>query len=80
MSRRDQTINICEMKFSTTEYTTDKRYAGELENKLKVFRRETQTKKTLLLNLITTYGIKDNAYKQQLVDNQISMGVLFEKG
>lgn len=80
IDRRDQTINICEMKFSTTEYTIDKKYAGELENKLKFFRRETQTKKTLLLTLITTYGIKDNAYKQQLVDNEISMGVLFEKG
>ena len=78
IDRRDHTINICEMKFSTTEFTIDKKYAGELENKLNVFRRETQTKKTLLLTLITTYGIKDNTYKQQLVDNEISMNVLFE--
>jgi predicted AAA+ superfamily ATPase len=79
IERRDQTINICEMKFSTTEFTIDKKYAGELENKFTVFRRETQTKKTLLLTLITTYGLKDNVYKQQLVDNEISMDVLFEK-
>ena len=79
IDRRDQTINICEMKFSTTEFTIEKKYASELENKLNVFRRETQTKKTLLLTLITTYGIKDNTYKQQLVDNEISMDVLFEK-
>ena len=79
IDRQDLCINICEMKFSTTEFTIDKKYASELENKLNVFRRETQTKKTLLLTLITTYGIKDNTYKQQLVDNEISMDVLFEK-
>ena len=80
IDRRDQTINICEMKFSTSEFTLDKKYAGELENKTAAFRRDTATRKTLLLTLITTYGVRDNIYKQQLIDNEIKMDALFENG
>ncbi len=79
IDRRDQTINICEMKFNTTEFTIDKKYAGELENKTAAFLRDTETRKTLLLTLITTYGVRDNIYKEQLVDSEIRMGALFEQ-
>ena len=80
IDRRDQTINLCEMKFSMTEFTIDKKYAGELENKTAAFRRDTETRKTLLLTLITTYGVRNNIYKQKLVDNEIKMEALFGQG
>ena len=54
IDRRDQTINLCEMKFSTNDFTIDKRYSGEPERKLTAFRRDTKTRKTLQLTLITT--------------------------
>ena len=78
IDRKDGCINICEMKFSIDSFLITKKYFTELENKLKVFRTQTHTKKTLLLTMITTFGVKENEYKNLAVQNEISMGALFE--
>jgi uncharacterized protein len=78
IDRADQCINICEMKFSTKPFTIDKKYATELQNKLMVFREQTDTRKVLLLTLVTTYGLSDNMYKQQLAPTEITMEALFK--
>ena len=45
IDRRDFAINICEMKYSEKEFTIDKAYANELENKRNVFKEATKTRK-----------------------------------
>jgi uncharacterized protein len=77
IERKDQVINVCEMKFSTTPFTITKAYAENLRNKLGAFRLETKTKKAVFLTLITTYGVTENPYKGELVQNEIEMGALF---
>lgn len=77
IDRADQCINICEMKFTAGSFTIDKRYAGELSNKLAVFRAETQTRKTLLLTFITAYELRKNDYTETLTDVAITMDALF---
>jgi len=37
--RQDGVINVCEMKFSTNEFTIDKKYARELRERLATFGR-----------------------------------------
>ena len=59
-------------------FAIDKRYAGELENKMDVFRRHTKTKKSLFITMITTLGVKNNEYESRLVQNSITMDALFE--
>jgi uncharacterized protein len=78
LDRQDLCINVCEIKFSTSEFVIDKRYAGELETKLKVFRDNVKTKKTLFLTMITTYGVKKNDYYISLVQNEVKMDALFK--
>ncbi len=78
IDRADNCITICEIKFSTKPFIIDKKYAAELENKIAAFRRQANTRKTLLLTFITTYGLSDNAYKQQLADAEITMEALFD--
>jgi AAA+ ATPase superfamily predicted ATPase len=78
IDRNDQCINICEMKFSTTAYTIDKKYAAALQRKKMVFRQDTGTNKALLLTFVTTYGLSDNAYKVQSVDNAVTMDALYD--
>jgi AAA+ ATPase superfamily predicted ATPase len=78
IDRADQCINICEMKFSTKPYVIDKKYAAELQKKVQTFHRQTNTRKMLVLTLVTTYGVKDNDHKQELVDNEITMDAFFE--
>jgi uncharacterized protein len=78
IDRRDFVIHICEMKYSASTYTIDKKYAGELENKAEVFREQTKTKKSLFITMVTTFGVKDNEYASRLVTNIVKMDALFE--
>jgi AAA+ ATPase superfamily predicted ATPase len=77
IDRADHCINICEMKFSTGPFVIDKKYADALHNKVSVFRQATETRKTLFLTFITTYGVADNDYKTQRVDAEVKMESLF---
>jgi hypothetical protein len=72
-------INLCEMKFSAESFVIDKKYDAVLRNKIGAFRAETRTKKTLFLSMVSTYGLKENAYSGN-VQNNLPMDVLFEKG
>jgi len=78
LDRADQCINICEIKFATKPFVIDKQYADELQNKLMVFRQRTNTRKTLFLTFITTYGVFENEYRQQRVDYEMQMKSLFD--
>lgn len=78
IDRRDQVINICEMKFSTENYTITKAVAEQLRQKIGVFRSETGTKKAIFLTMLTTYGLTQNAHSIGLVQNDLTMDVLFK--
>mgnify|MGYP003474061861 CR=1 FL=1 len=54
-----------------------KEYERKLLNKLEALAKETGTRKSLLLTLITTYGVKSNAYSG-IVQAEILMDDLFE--
>ncbi len=77
IDRRDQIINICEVKFSTEEFNITKSYATQLRRKIAVFRSITKTKKALHLTMITTYGLVPNKYTTDLVQQDLNMEVLF---
>jgi hypothetical protein len=78
LDRRDQTINLCEIKFSYEAFVIDKRYDMELERKINVFRTQTETKKNVLLTMITTHGVKENDYSRARVDSEVRMEQLFK--
>lgn len=77
IARKDQIINLFEIKFSLHEYIIDKAYANQLRNKLAVFKSETKTRNALHLGMITSYGIKKNAYADELLQHSITMDSLF---
>ena len=77
IDRSDRSINSCEMKFSGKPFVIDKKYAAALENKLTVFRQETNTDKTIFTTFVTTYGVFENEYKSRLVDSEVTMKDLF---
>jgi hypothetical protein len=43
--RQDRTINLCEMKFAGDPFVIVKEYTEELDNRVKVFQRETGRRK-----------------------------------
>lgn len=77
LDRQDRCINICEMKFSSSEFVIDKKYAAELDTKVNVFRAETGTKKTLFPTLITTYGTRKNEYYLGRIQAEVLIEDLF---
>ncbi len=77
IDRRDNIINLCEMKFSINPYTISKKYASELRDKVGVFKAETNTRKSVFLTMITTYGIKQNINSTGLFQNEMKMDDLF---
>jgi hypothetical protein len=77
IERRDQIINLCEMKFSINAFTIDNKYAEELRNKISMFKQETGTRKSVFLTLITTYGLNANSYAS-LAQNSLTMNALFD--
>lgn len=77
IDRADRCINLCEIKFTTAEFSIDKKYAGELDSKLNVFQSETGTRKTVFLTLITTYGVRPNPHAIGRVQAEVNMDQLF---
>ncbi len=76
IDRKDHTINICEMKYSTEEYVISKSYESQLRNKKNRFISETGTRKSVHLTMVTTYGVKKNMYSDK-VQNEILLTDLF---
>lgn len=76
IDRRDQTINLCEMKFSQAEFEITKQYDEHLRERTECFRSETKTRKALNLTFVTTYGVKKNMYSGN-VQSEIKLDDLF---
>lgn len=77
IDRDDHVINVCEMKFYKDTFSINKKYAEELRHKITIFKEISQTRKNVFLTFITTYGIKENEYSKELVQNSLTMDDLF---
>jgi uncharacterized protein len=77
IDRNDRVINLCEIKFSINEFTITKAYDLQLRNKIASFKENTKTRKTILLTMITTFGLVKNEYSRSMVQNEITLDDLF---
>ena len=78
IDRGDNVMNICEIKFSKNLFTINKTYAEGLRHKLFAFQQQTNSRKTLFLTMITTFGLVENLYSTSMVEQHIEMDALFE--
>jgi len=79
IDRDDNVINLCEMKFYNSEFVIDKKYALEIARKVDIFTSSTQTKKSIFITFITTYGLIKNEYRNQWVQSELTIEHLFTK-
>ena len=63
IERGDNVVNLCEMKYASSEFIIDKTMDMKLRNKRSAFITETRTRKSAQTTMITTYGLKKNAYQ-----------------
>lgn len=78
IDRNDQTINLCEMKYSAAPYTITEEEDMKLRNRKAAFIRESGTTKSVLITMITTYGLTPGGYSDD-VPCQVTMKDLFAK-
>lgn len=62
IDRRDDIVNLCEMKCTDEAFSMDEAYERQLIHKVSGFRSETGTKKAVHITLISASGVRRNAY------------------
>ena len=77
VDRRDNIVNLCEIKFSMNPYEITKDYADKLKDRVSLFKEMTHTNKTPFLTFITMNGLKQNT-QASLVHNDIQADAFFE--
>lgn len=77
IQRKDNVINVCEMKYTIGDYSISKDYELNLKNKMQCFYEEVHPKEQLVLTLITFNELKENEYSNIIV-SKINVGQLFE--
>ena len=77
IDRNDKTINLCEMKYSSAPYVITEEEDLRIRNRRAMFIRATSTRKTVLVTLITTYGLAAGGYSGD-IPCQVTMKDLFK--
>ena len=77
VDRSDQSINVCEIKFSGDIYEVTKQDVDNIANKKTVFRYHTKTNKHLFTTLITTFGVVNNSNSINYIDQVVTHDDLF---
>lgn len=74
--RKDQVINLCEMKFSNTTFTITDKVIESINNKINDLKIVTKTKYAIYPTLVTTIGLKENA-NSLMIQKVITLNDLF---
>ena len=78
IDRSDQSINLCEIKFSSDVYQITKQDVDNIANKKSVFRYHTKTNKHLFTTLITTFGAINNSNRVNYINQVVTHDDLFK--
>lgn len=78
IKRKDNILNMCEIKFYNSEFVVDKNIDKQIRNKIVALEEETPKKYGIRPTLITTYGLKQNEYSS-IFSNVITLDDLFLK-
>lgn len=76
ISRRDNVINICEMKYSRTDYEVTSKVYREIQTRRSTFASVSKTRNSLHITLVTPWALKRNAHSD-IVNQTITMDHLF---
>lgn len=78
ISRADNAINLCEIKFYDGIVRFNEKIAINLREKRSLFKELSGTKYSVFNTMITTFGIDKTSYNSSEIDNEITMSCLFE--
>lgn len=77
IDRKDNVINVCEVKFSLSKYKLTKKYAQEIQHKINQFIQSgAANNKAIFPTMITTYGL-DNSIHNNSITNSLTLDDIF---
>jgi hypothetical protein len=77
IDRDDRIINLCEVKFTSGQYLIDKKEYEAMRSKRDAFINSTRTRKAVQTTMVTTFGLKRNAYSAEMA-SEVTLDDLFE--
>lgn len=79
IDRKDNCINLCEIKFHAEPYHIQKSDYQQLLSRRHQFIEHTGTQKQVFLTFITNHGVVKNEYAQELVDVEVLLEEIIER-
>jgi len=77
INRNDNTINLCEIKYYDASFRIDAKYARQLVERRQRFIEHSGTRKQVFNTFISNYGLLDNEYAREVVQQEIVLDELF---
>jgi hypothetical protein len=74
----DDSITICEIKYTLQPFAIDKQYAKELMNKVEVFKKKTGTNKQIFIAMISANGLRPTMYSEKLISGCVTLNDIFK--
>lgn len=71
--RDDDAITLCEIRYSAKQYRLDKSSAKNIDNKVDRFKEITQTDKQVFVALITTLGVGQSLWLDDVIDQVVNL-------
>ena len=68
IERKDNVVNMCEMKFYSEEFYVNSNYQQKLVHRTNLLAEQLPRKTIIHSILVTTYGLVDNEYSREFVD------------
>jgi hypothetical protein len=78
IERKDDTVNLCEIKYSKDKFVISNKYKSELNQKIDAFIQETNTNMSIHLTMITTAGVAQNIHSD-IVTNEVLLDDFFSE-
>ena len=78
ISRKDNVLNMCEIKYLGDDFAVDKDYYRTILRRQEILTKKVSPKIAIHSTLITTFGLKNNEYGG-VFTNVVTMNDLFEK-
>lgn len=77
IERKDNIINMCEMKFYSSDFTTSRDFYQVIFHRKRMIEDMSPKHMTVHSPLVTTYGLKYNEYSRAF-DNYITVNDVFK--
>ncbi len=73
----DNAITLLEIKYTDKPFVIDKRYAANLNRKIRVFKKVTGTTEDVFLAMVAANGVKKTAYSEEMLSAVVTLEDLF---